>query len=613
MSTRATVLLAVVFAALAAAYIATESLQQRAAREAELAKRVFDFAPEEIVSLSVQRVNDKPSEAIRAPDGAWEIVQPAETIPPNQVVWNRVAAAAASLSNERTIADDADEADLAAYELNDPFLSVIVGTRDGDVQQVDVGMMAATQDNRYARVGDRIVLIPQPAVAELDRPLLDLRERHIILPDENGITRLEYVRVYTGGSEESEDGPKIGDESVRIAFERNSDGAWRMTSPVDAPANQERVQALANDLQFMVGRQYIDVPQNLGDYGLNPPGAKITLHGDRSGEPRTLMLGWVVSGEEDGGLYAKLENNPSVFVVDGHILSLLPETPDAFRETRLFTGEASDLKAIELDAGDTSWRLVNDDVTGWTLAEPAFDDIDQDAVNDFIRFLKALHGTSFPAASEAQGLEPPAARLTLTYEYGQTREIRVGEALPESNTGIVYATQDFGDVTTLPVQMATALREGAFRFRDKRLLPFDAADATRVSLQIDGVEFVFDKADGAWTITAPPGARLDSRSDVDALVRTLAQARATDIAEPAPAHEVQGVDSPVLTATVEVAGEDGAQTFGPLRIGALKAAKARERFAVVDGRSEVLFVDQAVVDDVREALRGVRIAETPAA
>lgn len=608
MSTRATLLLAVVFAALAAAYVVSERMQQRSVREAEAAKRVFAFAPEDVVSLSVERVNEPPSEAIRTADGGWKIIQPAETIPPNQVVWNRVAAAAANLTNERTIAEDADEAELAAYELNAPFLSVILGTKDGDVQQIDVGMMAATQDNRYARVGNRVVLIPQRAVAELDRPLLDLRERHIVLPGEDGITKLEYVRIYTGGGEaDSDNGPRIGDESVRIAFERNSDGAWRMTSPADAPANQERVQALATDLQFMVGRSYIDAPEHLGDYGLNPPGAKITLHGDRSGEPRTLMLGWVVSGEADGGIFAKMEHNPSVFAVDGHLLSLLPETPEAFRDTRLFTGEAANLKEIRLEAGDTSWRLVNDPEQGWAVVEPAINDTDQDAVNDFIRFLKTLHGTSFPDAADAEGLDPPATRLTLTFKDGTTREIRVGAPVPNSSPVTLYATQDFGHVTTLPVQMVAALREGAFRFRDKRLLPFDPADATKISLQLDGVDYAFEKSDNAWTVSAPAGARLDSRSDVDALAHILAQAKATDIADPAPARDVQGVDAPVLTATVAVGGAEGAETYGPLRIGALKAAKARERFAAVDRRSETVFVDQAVVDDLREALRGVRL------
>ena len=612
MSTRATVLLAVVFAALAAIYVVSERMQQRALHEAEAAKRVFDFAPDDVVSLSIQRVNEPSSEATRTPDGNWKILHPAETIPPNNAVWNRVAAAAATLSNERTIAEGAGEDELAAYELKDPFLSVIVGTEEGDVHEIEVGMMAATQDNRYARVGNRVILIPQPAVAELDRPLNDLRERHIILPGEDGITKLEYVRVYTGGDAVGSDGgPEIGDESVRIAFERNSDGAWRMTSPVDAPANQERVEALVTDLQYMVGRSYIDAPENLGDYGLNPPGAKITLHGDRSGEPRTLMLGWVVSGEESGGIYAKLEHNPAVFAIDGHLLSLLPETPDAFRETRLFTGEASNLKEIQLDAGEMSWRLVNTPDEGWAVVEPAVEDTDQEAVNEFMRFLKTLHGTSFPDSAEAQGLNPPATRLTLTYKDGETREIRVGAPVPDSNPVTLYATQDFGDVTTLPVQLVAALREGAFRFRDKRLLPFDPAAATKVSLQLDGIAYLFEKADGAWTISAPEGARLDSRSDVDALVRILAQAKATDIADPAPAREVQGVDAPVLHVSVEVAADSATQTLGPLRIGALKAEKARERFAVVEGRSETLFVDQALIDDLREALRGVRLPAGP--
>ncbi|MEX2016435.1 MAG: hypothetical protein WD873_07320, partial [Candidatus Hydrogenedentales bacterium] len=72
MSTRATIVLAVVFAALAGTYLLSGNLQQRAAREAEAAKRVFDFEPDDVVSLSVERVEGGPSEAVRTAGGAWK-------------------------------------------------------------------------------------------------------------------------------------------------------------------------------------------------------------------------------------------------------------------------------------------------------------------------------------------------------------------------------------------------------------------------------------------------------------------------------------------------------------------------------------------------------------
>ncbi|MEK7793931.1 MAG: hypothetical protein AAB353_05355, partial [Candidatus Hydrogenedentota bacterium] len=73
------------------------------------------------------------------------------------------------------------------------------------------------------------------------------------------------------------------------------------------------------------------------------------------------------------------------------------------------------------------------------------------------------------------------------------------------------------------------------------------------------------------------------------------------------ARDVQGVDTPVLSATITLETGPGAppMSLGPLAVGALKASESRERFAVLAGRDEVFFVDQSIIDDIRTGLAGI--------
>lgn len=607
MNTKNTLGMLAFLVALLLAYWLTDLFRQSAERSEHDSHRLSRFEAGAIVEIRVERVGENPVYGTRNADGEWAFVEPYPYIESNPIVWNRLADAVATVTNERTIQENPKDLDL--YELDPPHLIVEAKTEAGESVRIVAGAIDPTQEYRYARADDGpVVLITTSDFHELNRSLLDLRQRFVLPPSDSGIDRLQFAHIYTGGLESDDPEfvePEIGDVSVKVVLERDADLVWQMHVPVETRANQARVQTLIDEVRFMTGRNYIDNPENLSDYGLDPPERILTVHEGEGDMERTLMIGWVAAEGEGGGIFAKIADNPSVFVIDAHIISLLPRTPDAFRETRLLSGEATNLAAIRYRDEHTELRLVNDETTGWTLVEPPFDDVAQNAVSAYIAFLKGIGGTSFPVDPEAPGFDHPAVGLELFYRgAAESTTILIGGTVPDTSPPLYYAKQEDGAITTVPLAVMLAMRASAFKFRDKRIFRFPEDRALKIALQLDGNAFEFKKVGETWAVVQPENMRIESQADVRDLLRILSRAQALSVVSPTPPADVQGLDSPIFSARVEYKDNEEPHVLGPFEIGASKASSSRERFARVEGRPEVFFVDQDLIDDLRAVCGG---------
>jgi hypothetical protein len=302
-----------------------------------------------------------------------------------------------------------------------------------------------------------------------------------------------------------------------------------------------------------------------------------------------------------------------VFQIGGQILNLLPQDPDSFRESRLLTRSLDDITGLEILYNGGTIQLTNDPEKGWQMMKPVADDTDQTFVSGYLAVAKSARGEEFPeiTAGEA-GLVAPSYTIRMHFP-DEVREIRIGSEITEGPVKAYYAQQDFGDIVVLSEVMRNALVRRPFEFRDTHLLAFNPAQAEKIVLSLDGQSTTLEKQLGQWKVTAPAGAVLESQSDADALLKSLAEANAVDI-EPAPAEgapvdmAAYGLHEPVFQAEVTVVDEEGvSQTVGPLTIGAVTPDQSQQRFARTQARPEIFRAKQALLDGIREAMRGVRV------
>ncbi len=622
MNKKTTAILIIVLIGLCLGYWLMLRLEERGKEKAVEAKRAFSFEPDEIYTAEVQRVDEPLVAASRQHGQPWSMVKPNPTIEANQVIWNRLAIAFAGLTNERIIETKAS--DLAKYGLDKPALNVAVTKPDGTQAQLAFGAIDPTQSYRYALGGDGAVfLVGVKAFQELDRPLAYLRNPYAVNVGDQGVTRLEYSRFWTGKSEAAPFGkpdsksPEAGEESVVVAVEKGPDGKWRLVSPIEAAANQETITELVKQVQFAVGRNYIEEPKSLSDYGLELPKARITVYSGVGSEPQTLYFGSLeaVDAKQPGadktikGIYAKNAARPAVFVIDANIGELLPKTPDAFRDRRLMTHAATDLRSIHYKTIETDVELDNHPDRGWYMVGGEATPENQQAVSNFVTFLKVVEGRGFPGDPQPQfGLDKPCIEITLNFTNGEPpAAIRVGAPVPDTEQ--YYATQDNGVVTLLNAVEVAALTKKPFDFTDRALLRYPKVDVTNFELTFEGAKFVFERVRGQWRVKEPANRSISSPSDVAALVAVLSTATAAAIESEATPPDLApfGLDKPIAVISVAtVKHEGGEDIHGPLTIGNTTPDDSQLRYAVSTMRPGLYRIQQSIVDEIRETLKGVR-------
>ena len=565
------------------------------------AKQVFDFKADDIASVEIMMSDARPVLALRSDDGRWSIEKPYPTIKPNQNVWNRISNALETMVKERSIEESPQN--LEMYGLSQPELKMRVKLKTVKELNINFGILDPTQSNRYTRVSteNNVFLVSHKTFAEFNRPLSELRFPYVFDVPEDGIQGIEFARY-----REDDDGTVY--ESTAVIFEK-VDNIWRLVNPINVPANQEKVGALANELRFATGRGYVDEPESLSDYGLDPGGARISIIiGD--GNKQTLYLGNLDMGDEEGGLFVKHETLPAVFKIYSHLLTLLPKSPHEFRESRLFVGDGTAIRRIHYKSGDADILFEKDAEKGWIMTRPSVSDTNEAAVSALISALKTIEGMDFPGPERLEhGLKDPVISIKLEIE-GEDKpiDIKVGSALTGVREGYYYATQDDGTVVTIAEERVRMLSKRPFDFRKKELMPFDKRSAVRVALVFEEKNYQFEFSKGKWRVVKPQGVFLESQSDMAAILDVLSTLKAVGI-ESHEAHVkpgTYGFNKPTLIASVHVREGEDIKVIGSLQIGNVCEDESQQRFARMLGRNEVLRVKQAVIDGIRDALRGVR-------
>jgi hypothetical protein len=597
-STRTTIALGVVFVALLTAFIFTGQRERRIQREEFESRRLFDVAATDIVTMSIQRRGHEAVEAVRTEDGGWEFTGQHRRIPVNGPLWDQLAEVMTLATNERPI-PGGGEKDLESFGLAPPELTVVVGTRQGVARQLDFGGLEPTQRHRYVQTPeDGIFLTTAELFSIMNRTLAELRDRRLFRNLSEGLAKLEYKRyiVSTEDEEGLSDDMRERTAGIDDVYVKDASGPWRLASPVEARARQDRLEALERVLPSLGGRAFIDDPEDLSDYGLDQPFARMTVYGS-DGTGDTLLLGGIdaaSTADGEAGLYVKHDDGQTVVVVDARLFNLLPDRPEAFRERRLFTGEAAALRRIEYT--DPSHEIVlESEGEGWQLVEPAGAETDQIAVSMYIAQLKHVEGRTFPAGITPDAFGSSRVSIDYTFEDGATSQIEVGAPVPGTDPLTFYARQDFGEVTTISFDDFQTLQATPFDFFDKSLVKFDPESLDSFELVVDDNRLVFTQSDGRWSVSEPADRRVIAQADVDDFLSALTQVQLRGRAEPAPAEEVTGTATPIVSLTLQVLGE----RVGPIHIGRLKSGGSRQRFTTVSGRPGVYFVDQSLVDAAR--------------
>jgi hypothetical protein len=230
-------------------------------------------------------------------DGSWKVTAPVPA-DAEQGELDELVNALASLRADELFADK--PADLKPYGLDKPEAKWTLSAGDKEVLVLLVGAKDKDGRRAFAKLGagDKMDLVAALDPAVTGRVLAEYRKRAVWA--DLDASQAESLAVSGAGS-------SFG---LRKEGESWVDSA-RPNDPVDAAAVTDTLAALAG---LKAERFVIDNDAKLALYGLEKP-TRVLVVAVKSGVSRTLHLGGPVDGTGGKQVYAKLPDQPGVFVL----------------------------------------------------------------------------------------------------------------------------------------------------------------------------------------------------------------------------------------------------------------------------------------------------------
>ncbi|MGA1205466.1 MAG: DUF4340 domain-containing protein [Opitutales bacterium] len=427
----------------------------------------------------------------RTSESAWDVTDPvhwkANPFAVQQLIFQLKALAWES----RFPADSLEPAgqSLETYDLEEPPLRVVLDNgsetmtlRFGAPTEIGNRLYTMSPDNNYILV--------------TSRGLLDILQK--------GKDNFLDYRIFGLETEESRV-IQIQDRTasnVRVRMERDARG-WRFVSPIEADADDDRVQALLSRWQNLQGRGFARPATE--ESKLETDAMRLTFESLNARE--TLSFS---TADAAGGFYqARLEGYEAVFQVEAAAVEALRRTQDSLREKRILRRHSENWTSLKIKFGNTlttlqqlengEWQILNTNPEGELLSQPA----DPRVVEDVRSLLKTMEAVEFvsDAPSETDlgrfGLNSPQRIIALQKPDGKTVELSIGGVNRENTQALLYArTNEMSSVFLLRPHVLANLPLNPMHYRERSLRSLPAtAEVTRIVLikRESGQEVLLDE------------------------------------------------------------------------------------------------------------------------
>jgi len=347
-----------------------------------------------------------------------------------------------------------------------------------------------------------------------------------------------------------------------IALEK-SDGAWRLSKPLQTAADDITVKNLLRAIADAEVKKTIDEPpQDLAPFGLAPPEVVVkiatkdtTLPDLKVGKTTSVSFSTYVQRGDQGKIYL----TPSAF------RSGMDKQVKDLRDKKIVDFKEDDITRVALRGPDGDVIVAKAD-GNWMIEQPTSLRADGNAVRTLLSTVRNMRATEFAsdAPSDADlvnyGLQDPQRQLVLTAANGAETRVLVGK---ETDQGLYLKAGDRPTAFIVGKWASRDLSKGVNDLRDKTVLSFDPGAATAVDVtRSDGGHFTLQSKDGKWSIADSDQAVDDGA--VMAYVGTLSHLSGAQVLGDATDLETYGLANPTLN--IAVKGKDGV-LIGAVRAG----------------------------------------------
>ena len=361
------------------------------------------------------------------------------------------------------------------------------------------------------------------------------------------------------------------------------EGEWRVTHPVDAPADATALDAISHALTHLPREGDVKSPRALEEYGLGDSARVIRFEVQRTGgvEENTLRIGR--STPVGGHLYVSREGDEGVAFVESYRLNAFNRNLSDLRERRIFGFEVGAVERLVLDWSGESEGIARERVEVkrgddglWRMTGPVEARADQEAIREVLSNLSFLRAQRFEDQRTADldaSLSDPIIKMEWELESGETAIARIAVAASADELLV-----DAGGAGSVVYGIAAERLDDFSRtinaYRFKQLASFELVAARRIEFELrsrkdvrgDVVNVSAALEEAGWTSA-------DRSLDPDALsdfVRDLSTLRASDIfADEMGDAERASLGLAEPASVIRVFGEAGASPLAEIALGRL--------------------------------------------
>ncbi len=376
-------------------------------------KPAFAVMPDQIVSFAISHPaqKDQPTIDFQKQKGAWQIVQPVDTLADQPTAQGFVDQLAES---RPTGTESLASGGRQAYGLDPAAASIEFSTRAGQKHTLLLGDKDFSGDAVYAVVDNqpKISLMPLSLLSTANEPLNQLRDMNVLNFDSADISSFT-----------------LKNPSGDLAVMRDSKDStqWDFTKPEKVSADPDVVDGILSALSdARIADIVSEKPDDLGRYGLANPSIRVTVVKD-GGDQSTLILGKKVGDE----YYARNLSRPIIFKVKSDLYSKLDDNFTQMRDKTVVRIDESSLDRIQLQnlngtiaisrkGPDAQWKIdtpasdKGKSASSWKILNP-FTSLRADEVIDH------------PSAAQLAAMKKPAITAILSKSDGQQIAIRISK------------------------------------------------------------------------------------------------------------------------------------------------------------------------------------------
>ena len=553
---------------LTSAVLALLSWRTRAVASEATRNTLCTLAPEAVEGIEISRNGTNIVKLTRNDIGAWGIVNPysapADAAPVARLVDALTLLPLGDMRTESELASLGE--DFTDFGLSGTVRASVKLIAKGSESQVFFGALSASGKDVYARA-DGLVNVFTVGVEALEAIPVDadgFRVRTLISSASEQISSLDLHKP----------------EAPFIRLVRSASG-WRLSSPVEAPADETVVSALVDGLvgarivgfvmpsaahATRVGERTVLSQSALAPYGLAVElGLSISVKSD-SGTSEQIVFG---SSAGTNLVYALVQNGTAVVTMPAAVADLFRTREAALRDSRVFPfGADEQVKSVSITAGQLVYVLARGANGDWRLAAPVAAPADPAAAAALVDAVLRIRRNDVLQGAPLDGED--AVRVSVATSSGGHPDVSVAKA-------VFKECGSFADL------------------RSKTLLELDVQSIRRLSLKPlegVGVSVVLNPERNLWNLaegSAPATVRVDAvKTLLAALTRVEAKSVETMAATPEDLRRC-GLDAPTLVIAVDFEGQDAVRRN--LMLGSV--APGGGRYATVGGADAVFVLDRS--------------------